>query len=175
MRNLQYESTVIVSFRYPLSSVTSSPLPSSGHDVFLCHPMWGEVGGQQGGHGGQTQRGNQSSLSLCDSISRLCTHEWTPRHLSSEPRNEPRRRKGFTEDQTGRVEWWGLGTHMHISTSRLFVNKNEKENDVLKVKVTNRVMCYRTIFKADFWKWQRENRSWPNVCHYVTDDRKSAV
>lgn len=47
------------------------------------------------GHRGQTQRGNQSSLSLCDSISRLCTHEWMPRHLSSEPRNEPRTRKAL--------------------------------------------------------------------------------
>lgn len=32
--------------------------------LFLCHPMW-EGGGGEGGHRGQTQRGNQSSLSLC--------------------------------------------------------------------------------------------------------------
>lgn len=76
----------------PGSTVTSSVFPSSGHAVSLCHPMCVGGGVKARGHRVQTQRGNQSILSLCDSISRLCTHEWMPRHLSSEPRNKPRLR-----------------------------------------------------------------------------------
>lgn len=87
---------------YPWSSVTPSEFPSSGHDVCLCHPMWGWGGVTARGHRGRTRRGNQSSLSLCDSISRLCTHEWMPRDSSSEPRSEPQPRKALA-----RTRWAG--------------------------------------------------------------------
>lgn len=68
--------------------------------LFLCHPMW-EGGGGEGGHRGQTLRGNQSSLSLCDSISRLCTHEWMPRHWVQSQRTSRGTHKVFSEDRTG--------------------------------------------------------------------------
>lgn len=61
----------------------------------LCATQEGGVTAR--GHRGQAQWGNQSALSLCDSISRLCTHEWMPRHWSSEPRTESQTLVGWDE------------------------------------------------------------------------------
>lgn len=80
---------IIVSSCCPWFSITSSEFPSSGHAVFRCHPMcWGR-GGDKGPQRADPGGKSEPALSLCDSISRLCTHERTPRHLSSEPKNRP--------------------------------------------------------------------------------------
>lgn len=50
-----------------------------------CWGRGGDKGPQRADPGGKSE----PALSLCDSISRLCTHERTPRHLSSEPKNRP--------------------------------------------------------------------------------------
>lgn len=76
------------------------PLPSSGHAVSLCHPMrggrWG-VGPQRANPAGKSEL----SLSLCDSISCLCTHEWTPRHFEFRAKERDTAARGFSWDQTG--------------------------------------------------------------------------
>lgn len=78
------------------------------------------------GHRGRTQRGNQSSLSLCDSISRLCTHEWMPRHLSSEPSNESRTRKALVRTRRVGQSCGGLGAGLLSLTHTQFIHSGRK-------------------------------------------------
>lgn len=106
-RGESHKNDVVISSCCLLSSfITSSEFSfSSGHDAFSVPPNVREGGvgwgGGEGGHRGQTQRGNQSSLSLCDSISRLCTHEWMPRHWVQGQRTSRGTHKVFSEDRTG--------------------------------------------------------------------------
>lgn len=81
-RGKSHKNDVVISSCCLLSSfITSSEFSfSSGHDAFSVPPNvrggWWRRGPQRANPAGKSEL----SLSLCDSISRLCTHEWMPRH-----------------------------------------------------------------------------------------------
>lgn len=92
----------------------AGPAPLSLHHQHNSLPLWPRcvcvppsmrvrgVAAAEGAAEGKTPEGkkkNPSGRSLCNSISRLCAHEWAPRHLSAEPRNEPRTRKALARSR----------------------------------------------------------------------------
>lgn len=102
-RGKSHKNDVVISSCCPLSSfITSSEFSfSSGHDAFSVPPNvrggWWRRGPQRANPAGKSEL----SLSLCDSISRLCTHEWMPRHWVQSQRTSRGTHKVFSEDRTG--------------------------------------------------------------------------
>lgn len=81
-----------------------------------CQTVWGGV---EEATEGKPPGGNRRPNSLCDSISRLYTLEWMPRHLSLEPRNESWTPKALARTRRhGKSYRVFRDVHTHIDTKR---------------------------------------------------------